>query len=199
MVDYELATLEQKLKESPDDIQEMVSSPETLAFVESLGASNGLSEEVVLALTDIVTHTLLGLSNPRDLLASVTTLVGDATRAKTIVRSLYEHIFAPVEGSLATRYALTGSLSALLFPETTPSSPITPPAAAPKLPTPPVAPAVPQAPTQPTSMFEEKLKRVFTVPREESRVASTPAAPKAPLPPVAPRPAGGDPYREPLA
>ncbi|OHA84629.1 MAG: hypothetical protein A2408_03645 [Candidatus Yonathbacteria bacterium RIFOXYC1_FULL_52_10] len=207
-MEYDLTILEQKLTESSDDIQELVSSPETLAAVESIAQKHGVNEDGGLALIDIVTHTLLGLLDPKDIVSRVSADLGvEKGAAKTIAEELYKELFSLVEASLSSRYTLTQTLFATMFPSDTtgvPTFPAMP--AAPKPPitvqTPPPAPTtpVPQTPAQmpPTNMFEEKLKRVFTVPREESRVASTPTTPNALTPPTAPRSAGSDPYRESL-
>lgn len=185
----------------PQDLRDIVFSTSWQETIAGLIHKFNLTREQGVFLKHEVLIVLLGLIHPNAFRDEVTNRLSgvSADALDSIATTIEDVVLGPVYETLVAFFDAERSRSGE-FSNPTPTSP--PELAAPEtlILTTPIPRVAPQAPAQPTSVFEEKLKRVFTVPREESRVASTPTvpvAPKAPTPPAAPRP-GSDPYREPL-
>lgn len=216
-------TLETKLLDLPEDIQIALGSTEILAKVWKIGWSYKLTDDYIELLIDEVAHVFLGITPIQEFPKKLTSQLKIAPQdAEGIIQEITTNIFAPYENplhSLKKELVADGGVGANISqPTFTDNAPSIHPLAPPPSPTPPTTPSLsPQAgagatsplainTTQapaPASMFEEKLKRVFSMPREDSRGISgqsaslgQPPAPSSPPAPPAPQNTPPDPYRE---
>lgn len=201
----EQAYLLQKYKGLPPDIQGLLMSDLFDVAIQDIAALHALSAVQAKQLEDEVGLILMGIISLDQFKSGVRDrLEVDDTKTEKIVNEVNIRIFSivreslgkiPVEGELETKEPAS-SIPGAPIPLTLKPAVTTPVQMAPTAPQ-------PQEPAQPQSIFEEKLKRVFTVPRADARLSGStaaiptpPATPTVPTPPLAPH-TGVDPYREP--
>ncbi|MHB8651920.1 MAG: hypothetical protein ACYC8S_02180 [Minisyncoccota bacterium] len=205
-------TLEDTLLSLPEDLQIALGSRETLAKVWRIGWDHKLGDEQIELLVEEVAHVFLGITPIHELSQKLASQLKITPQdAEEIAQNITTNILAPYENlinSLGAPPSEDGGVGANIkqptFVDSTPSiHPLAPPSA--PLDASPaqdqnIAPApvvVPEQAPVPSSMFEEKLKRVFSMPRQDPRGISGQNASLG-NPPTPPSPQGtpSDPYRE---
>jgi len=171
-------TLEDRLTALPDDLQIALASGETLKEILAAAHIHGLTSDATDALIEEIGSVLLG-ETPLSQFSEVLTarLSMSPEQLGPLVNDIISFVFDPIKDLLSNTPV-----------DIAPPTPAEPPYV---VPTPPTPPPTPAPADMSASIFEEKLKRVFTMPSSTGNAPSMPSSPGSS--------AGADPYREPTA
>lgn len=170
----------------PDVVSSYLAQENVGKVVSTIGSRNNLHMDTIGSLAEAVTHMLLGLISPPELMREMATMRISDTTAAAIARELNEQIFKPLHAQMRSGTIPTNQASSI------------PLASVPA----PLGRTVPAAATQSVNpLFSEPVSRPVPAPNpidmpRKQEVESPSRAPSPGI--VSAKPYATDPYREPI-
>jgi len=106
-MDIKFTQLEQKYKSIPNDIQEVLTSPEVATQIEKIGLKHGLDSFDQNELIDETGLVMLGLTHPNVYIGNIAERIGiPREKAKKIAEDINKEIFNSIKSSLQKVHAV---------------------------------------------------------------------------------------------